>query len=44
MKTLPARGMGAGYRSSADSPTALEKGADVDNVDLAPFSNGVSPR
>ncbi|KFF06300.1 hypothetical protein B0A68_04105 [Flavobacterium reichenbachii] len=43
-KRLPARGMGASYRSRADSPTALGKGAYGGKVYLAPFSNGGSPK
>jgi hypothetical protein len=39
-----ARGIEASYRSSADSPTALGKGANERKVDLAPFSNGVLPK
>jgi len=39
-----ARGMEASYRSSAYSPTALEKGATERFTALVPFSNGVLPK
>jgi hypothetical protein len=39
-----ARGIEASYRSSAYSPTALEKGATERFAALAPFSNGVLPK
>jgi hypothetical protein len=39
-----ARGIEASYRSSAYSPTAVEKGANERYCELAPFSTGGSPK